>query len=350
MTAAYLINRTPTPLLDGKTTYELLYKNPPPLSHLRVFGSLCYAHNQHHKGDKFASRSIKGVFLGYPHGQKGWHIYNCDTGNFFTSRNVVSCESEFPYAMAASVIPIEAPIITEVSLPPEELQLPLDPVSDPISESKPDITPEVPISESPESALDPVPTTESEIEHCPSPESASPTTDSVNINTPTTETETSSTPHVSLPQTETETETEPSPLPPPIQEFGRGLRTKNIPTKLHDYVLNTIIPVAASYTKTPYSLEFYVDCSRFSEGHRHFLAAITSMIEPTSYRQAILDKLWRDSIQDEYVALEDNETWIVVDLPPGKHALSCKWVFKFKFRADGTLERRKSRLVVCGNS
>ena len=74
------------------------------------------------------------------------------------------------------------------------------------------------------------------------------------------------------------------------------------------------------------------------------------MIEPTSYRQAILDELWRDSIQDEYVALKDNNTWIVVDLPPGKYALSCKWVFKFKFRADGTLERRKSRLVVCGNS
>ena len=50
------------------------------------------------------------------------------------------------------------------------------------------------------------------------------------------------------------------------------------------------------------------------------------------------------------MALEDNDTWIVVDLPPSKHALSCKWVFKYKFRADGTMERPKSRLVVCGNS
>ena len=50
------------------------------------------------------------------------------------------------------------------------------------------------------------------------------------------------------------------------------------------------------------------------------------------------------------MALVDNGTWVIVDLPPDKHALSCKWVFKYKFRADGTLERPKSRLVVCGNS
>lgn len=42
MAAAYLINRTPTPLLNSKTPYELLYNRPPPLSHFRVFGSLCY--------------------------------------------------------------------------------------------------------------------------------------------------------------------------------------------------------------------------------------------------------------------------------------------------------------------
>ena len=39
-----------------------------------------------------------------------------------------------------------------------------------------------------------------------------------------------------------------------------------------------------------------------------------------------------------------------MDLPPGKHAIGCKWVFKLKFRADGTLERYKARLVVLGNN
>ena len=144
--------------------------------------------------------------------------------------------------------------------------------------------------------------------------------------------------------------TEPLPTISPIHELGRGLQTKNIPAKLQNYVLQTITPFVFRSSKVPYALEFYVDCSRFSESHCHFLSAISSFKEPTSYRQAILDEIWRNSIQDEYVALEENGTWIVVDLPPDKHALSCKWIFKYKFRADGTLECPKSRLVVCGNS
>lgn len=36
--------------------------------------------------------------------------------------------------------------------------------------------------------------------------------------------------------------------------------------------------------------------------------------------------------------------------PKGKKAPSCKWVFQLKFHADGTLERYKARLVVCGNN
>ena len=138
--------------------------------------------------------------------------------------------------------------------------------------------------------------------------------------------------------------------PAPIQELGRGLQNKSLPAKLNDYGLHTISPLVTCQATAPYSLEFYIDCSNFSESHCAFLAAISSLAEPRSYKQAILDENWRNAITIEYVALEDSGMWTVVDLPPGKHAMGCKWVLKLKFRADGTLEQYKVHLVVLGNN
>ena len=87
----------------------------------------------------------------------------------------------------------------------------------------------------------------------------------------------------------------------------------------------------------------------FSEKHQVFLAAITVEREPKNFKEAMLETIWTNAMSTEVVALEGQRTWDVTNLPKGKKALACMWVYKYKFNVDGTVERPKARLVVCGN-
>ena len=50
----------------------------------------------------------------------------------------------------------------------------------------------------------------------------------------------------------------------------------------------------------------------------------------------------------ELQALESNNTWSLCSLPPGKRAVGCKWIYRVKYHADGSIERYKARLVAKG--
>ena len=47
-------------------------------------------------------------------------------------------------------------------------------------------------------------------------------------------------------------------------------------------------------------------------------------------------------------SLQDNKTWELTTLPPGKKGISCKWVYKVKMNNDSSIERYKARLVAQG--
>ena len=50
----------------------------------------------------------------------------------------------------------------------------------------------------------------------------------------------------------------------------------------------------------------------------------------------------------EMKSLQDNKAWELTTLPPGKKAISCKWVYKVKMNNDGSIDYYKARLVAQG--
>lgn len=144
-----------------------------------------------------------------------------------------------------------------------------------------------------------------------------------------------------------------------VDQIRRSERTRRVPIWHQDYdvQLNTVkinsppvsIPTLTAKSGYPYSLSHYLKYDQFSILHRAFLAAITMTKEPNTFGEAVCDPRWREAMSREIQALECTDTWEIRDLPPGKKAIFCKWVYKIKYTSDGMVERYKARLVVCGN-
>ena len=88
VTAAYLINRSLTSALEFRTPQEAWSGKPLDLSNLKVFGCPAYAHIRQ---GKLEPRVVKGYFIGYPEGIKGYKIWsiNGKPTRTFISRDVV---------------------------------------------------------------------------------------------------------------------------------------------------------------------------------------------------------------------------------------------------------------------
>jgi len=60
---------------------------------------------------------------------------------------------------------------------------------------------------------------------------------------------------------------------------------------------------------------------------------------------------WKAVMQEELESLEWHGTYErVSELPPGRKAIGCKWVFKLKLNPDNSIARYKARLVAKGYS
>jgi hypothetical protein len=75
-------------------------------------------------------------------------------------------------------------------------------------------------------------------------------------------------------------------------------------------------------------------------------------LEPLSFPAAMRSKdaeKWDAAMKKEIKSLEDMNCWTVVDPVAGVKPVPLKWVYKFKYNEDGSIEKYKARLVVRGD-
>jgi len=73
--------------------------------------------------------------------------------------------------------------------------------------------------------------------------------------------------------------------------------------------------------------------------------SLVSQIEPKSYVEAVKYDCWKQAMPLELNALDQTGTWTIVDLPSQVKPIGCRWVYRIKYNADGSIERYKARLV-----
>ncbi|KAH9781301.1 hypothetical protein KPL71_008412 [Citrus sinensis] len=92
LTASYLVNLSPSAALDFKTPFEKWHGKPTDYGSLKVFGCPAYAHVIQ---GKLAPRALKGKFIGYPEGVKGFKLWCTDLNppKCIISRDVIFNEN-----------------------------------------------------------------------------------------------------------------------------------------------------------------------------------------------------------------------------------------------------------------
>ncbi|KAH9678582.1 retrovirus-related pol polyprotein from transposon RE1 [Citrus sinensis] len=309
--ASYLINQTLSSSLRFQTPFQVLNDaimspNVPNLP-LHVFGCVAFVHLP--QQDKLSPRALRCVFGGYALHKKGYRCYHPPSRKIYITMDVVFHE-DIMYYLSESEFQgeyNEEEIHILTYLPPEESQSSIEIVN---------------IQDTGKANGD-----DSQAEICED-------TFGEHNNSDTTAIENES--HEEIPN---QSSAEDVSTTSPIRRILPQRQNKGIPKPTYE-------PDFSSRVKYPMS--HFVSNHRLSESNQSFMNQLSAVSIPNSVQEALKDPKWKAAMNDEMRSLQKNQTWELVDLPPGKKPVGCRWIYTIKYKADGSIERYKARLVAKG--
>lgn len=297
----YIINQLPTPVLDGKSTFDVLFSRQPTYGNFRTFTCRVFPYLWDYATDKLTPRSIPCVFMGYSSQYKGYRCLDPTTSHIYITRYARFDESTYPFVGTNS--------ITDFN------NLPLGSFMTDFPFISPNTAPPV-VSKS-------------------APPSPSLGCGYCNNAMPPPNEPTSPSP---LPTSEPTSPTSQSTLLPSDGP------SSPIPMAAH------VPPLSPSHSMTPRE-----KAGIFKPKHRADLAftnitplysAFFTASDPKSFKTAAKSVHWMEAMRQEINALHNNHTWTLVPRPAIHNVIGSKWLCRTKHLFDGSIDWHKPRLVV----
>lgn len=129
-----------------------------------------------------------------------------------------------------------------------------------------------------------------------------------------------------------------SPSPPHIRHSSRAHKPLAYLQQYQTYQASSSpVPLITNLAQTAVQPEF--NC---------FMSTLTIHNDPLYYKDVVKDSGRVQAMNTKLHALENNNTGTLTTLPTNKKAIGCKWLFKTNYNLDGSVDRKKERLVVFG--
>lgn len=309
-TAVYAMNRVVTSLLPNCSPFEKLFKKKPNLHELRTFGCVCYPLLRPYNKHKLENRSVLCLFVGYSAIHKGYKCLDVTSNRLYISRDVVFDEQQFYFPKVQ-----EQQVLIKSKFTP-----PLNSDSGILG------PPPAPLDRT--NRIFPSATgvaTSTIHSHIP----ASAVTDNSGSVT---------TPNIGL-----------------IDNSGSGQdcvpAASVVPLAVDSSVAteHTVLP-AIEAPSQPVSSNAHPMLTRSKTGHSKpkVLVSVLPPRQPKSVTEAKQFREWREAMESELNSLLQLGTWELTELPKDANVVGCKWVFRVKENADGSIARYKARLVAKG--